>query len=1005
MTTHNSVSRFRDRLVRLACAAVFAFTFTFTLGAAEAAKKSFDLPAGDAATTLKVFTQQSGEQIVYPVEQMRGVKTNAVKGEFATRDALDRMLDKTGLAVVQDEKTGALAIRRDSDPNAPRVALEKNNDRPEQSKVEEGKLVLEKVEVTGSRIRTLVGEQTALPVFTLTQVELEQRGVNRLSDLRWAIPQLAPAQGYNDNLQNSGTSRAQTVGSSFNLRGLGGNTTLVLVDGRRIPHTGQEAPGGAGGREDYNIDGIPVAAIERIEVLPQGASAIYGADAIAGVINIILKKHFTGNEVRLGYDNTFSKDAAQKSVSVTTGARRGKFQIFASVSWEENNALRNTDRWFSSTFDRTQFGGTFNTRVNPPGPAGVYRVFSPALPGLTYAKANIPVGSNGGASVTLADVAAAGAFVPGTGIDIAKYSTLIDPARKVSGSFKVNYDYAAWLQFYVDARYSKTENFTTDTPQSIFTTLPAGYPGNPFGASVSLQKYFLDLAPAQQTSYFENDGASFGATGAFLKGWDYDASVAWSRNVVSDHYTRAPIDSSLLSAAINDPDPTKHPILAYDSSTVKDPNPAGLLDSLRRDLPHRDTSDVIVYSLRFNGPVWSLPTGDISLAAGAEAQLEQVKFYRAPWDVPFTLKAPFKRWTNSYYAETQVPLLSEKQHVPLVHLLQAGAAIRYDKFSDTHHSAVTPSYTGLFQPFHWFTVRGSHSEGFKEVRLYDLRAPVSNFVTTYSATRRVTHDPLRNGELVVGSIPNISGGNPYLKPETSTSKSYGVVVDLPWIKGLSFSVDTFDIQYKDKSGSTTLQTLLDFFPERVTRGPSLGDGLPGQVASYDGSNINLTAVRTKGTDFTVRYDFTTSWGGFATSGSWSSPGVVITKATPASADSLSYLPKRGSGQFFWTRGPWTAGVTIDYQGRWTSTTNPSATTFYTSKVIQWNPQLAYDFGKDSSYSKSAVGWWARALVQTKVSLTLINAFKDEPTLADAGNGFYSHDPRLQRYIITVVKKF
>src|SRR3954470_960377 len=88
-------------------------------------------------------------------------------------------------------------------------------------------LQLDKVEVTGSRIRTLVGEQTALLVFTLDQVQLEQRGVTRLADIRWAIPQLGGTVGFNDNLVNGGTSRAQTVSTSFNLRGLGGNSTLV----------------------------------------------------------------------------------------------------------------------------------------------------------------------------------------------------------------------------------------------------------------------------------------------------------------------------------------------------------------------------------------------------------------------------------------------------------------------------------------------------------------------------------------------------------------------------------------------------------------------------------------------------------------------------------------------------------------------------------------------------------------------------------------------------------
>jgi len=274
-----------------------------------------------------------------------------------------------------------------------------------------GPMELEKVEVTGSRIRSLNGEATAMPVLTISQVELEQRGVNRLADLRWAIPQLAPARGYNDNLTNGGTSRAQTVGTSINLRGLGNTTTLILIDGRRIPHTGQEAPGGAGGREDYNMDGIPVSAIERVEVLTQGASAIYGADAITGVVNIILKKNYVGSEVRVSYDNTFSKDAAQETVEVLAGYSSGKWRIFVSASADKDNALWSRDRWFTATYDLTRFGGTSGLN-NAPSRYGVLRANS-ALPGLGYTIVNIPAGSKGGAAVTVADYAAAGAFVNG----------------------------------------------------------------------------------------------------------------------------------------------------------------------------------------------------------------------------------------------------------------------------------------------------------------------------------------------------------------------------------------------------------------------------------------------------------------------------------------------------------------------------------------------------------------------------------------------------------------
>ena len=872
------------------------------------------------------------------------------------------------------------------------VPAKEGRKEPEEKKDE--LLQLDKVEVTGSRIPSLNGEATALPVFTMTQVELEQRGVNRLADIRWAIPQLAASRGYNDNLTNSGTSRAQTVGTSINLRGLGNTTTLILIDGHRIPHTGQEAPGGAGGREDYNMDGIPVSAIDRIEVLTQGASAIYGADAITGVVNIILKKNFTGSEVRISYDNTFGKDAAQRTLEFTTGVTSGKWQIFASGSFEDDHGMRNLDRWFTATNDNTRFGGTTGLPYAP-GKTGVLYVGAK-----TY---NIPAASNGGSAVSVADYTAAGFFAPGQGIDLAPYGTQLDPARKVSGTARIGYNLATWLEFYATTRWNRTTDYTTASPESVYVTLPAGYAGNPFGSAVTLQKYFTDLAPPKQTSYFENPSVTAGAKGKFLSDWEYDANYSWARNIVSDTYTYAPIYSALLNAAINNADPAKRPILAYDSSTPgANPNPAGTFDAFRLNGLHKDTSDTATASIDVNGPVVTLPTGTINVAAGAETQLDKVTFHREGSVIySYLLSGSVRRVTDSYYAELQVPLLSAAQKLPFVNLLQGGIAYRHDQIYDIKQSATTPTYTGIFRPFRWLTFRASRSEGFKVPRLYDLRAPVSNFTRTLTTTSRV-FDSQRNNEAVLGVLNYISGGNPYLKPENSVSKGLGFALDVPYVKGLSFAVDAYDITYLNQSGSTSLQTLINSFPERITRGPALGDGLPGKIVSYDASNINLAYTAIKGVDYSVRYNRAIRWGQLQASATLTVPQSTITQPTPASARSAGQNPKRFSGQLFWTQGSWSAGTSVDYQG---SAPSYAGSTVILESLIQWIPQVSYDFGRDSRFGKTAATVWGRWLADTKLSLTLPNVFKNEPTLHEAATYTWVGDPRLNRYVVSLTKKF
>ncbi len=877
---------------------------------------------------------------------------------------------------------------------------------------------LEAVEVTGSRLRLNAGEAPAVPVFVLDQIQLEQLGVNRLAEIRQAIPQLAPAIGFNDNLSNGGPSRGQQVSTSFNLRGLGGNSTLMLIDGHRVPHSGQEAPGGAGGREDFNVDGIPVSAIERIEVLTQGASAIYGSEAIGGVVNIILKKNYTGAELSLNYDNTFDKDVGDTSISLTAGFARGKLKTFLTASWEHQNALMSRDRWFSATSDTTAFGATAQPSFylsQPPAGAGLLASTSSPqnagqanLPGLTSNLVLIPAGSRGNSA--LADYAAS--TYPAR-FDPANYSTSIDPARRRSFVFKGDYDYASWLQPYVEARWSRFENFFTSTPITLTQSLPAGYAGNPFGQAVFVRKVFWDLPVPQMNSYQENSGLVLGVRGTlsdgWLRGWRYDASASYARNIIFDDQIAAGFNFTLLPAAINNPDPSKRPLLAYDS-TKGDPNPAGLMASLTPTFDHRDVTDVDQYSFQTDGRVWSGWAGDVQAAFGGEASQEKVHFHRDLGDssLGFALTKPFGRRTTAAFAEVSLPLLSERQHLPGVHRLEVTGAVRAEHFSDIGgHN--TPQYSGILQPFKWLTLRASRAEGFKTPKLYDLLAPVSRSTSTLTATSNV-HDTRRGGELVLGVVDSISGGQPNLKPETSVSKTGGLVIDVPgkWFQGLSLSVDHWQTYYTNKIGAPSRQVAIDLFPDRVFRGAKLaGDpaNYAGVITGFDTSNINLASQKARGVDFELSYRRRFSFGQVSSSMAYSDPVPVITQSTPAAAPTTSsgQLPWRLSGSLFWTRDAWSAGTTMDYQARYYIFGLTSPTFAYPS-VIKWNPQVSYNFGKNPAFGENAGTWWARALAGGRVSVTIPNVFNREPSLSDAINGRVVMDPRLRRYILAFTKK-
>lgn len=429
------------RLLRRVLGAIFLGTLVFSsitpLSAAtnesEPTRKTFSIPAGDAAATLKQFTEQSGEQVVYLVNDVRGVTTKPVAGDFTPREALSRMIAGTDLVVVQDEQTGALTVNRlaPGEPKngasrladaqaADRLRSEQAAQEAERVRIKDGVVQFDDYTVTGSRIRGVLGEATVQPVFSYTRADLDRFGVQTFADLRRYIPQL-PQTDWNTQLETAFMGSPETGSGAqgltdfgAGLRNLGGTATLVLLDGRRLPKMGQRFATTAA----YDLSGIPLSAVERIEVLTDGASAVYGADALAGVINIILKREYRGSELSASYTNTFSTDTAERQIQLSHGFRQRGFTLMFSGTWSETNSLSPRDRWWSATNDKRPWGGTDGRAPIPGAQGGVRSIDGSDLPGLNSPQAAIPVGSDG-QGLTIADYQSTP--LPGP-LDLANYT-------------------------------------------------------------------------------------------------------------------------------------------------------------------------------------------------------------------------------------------------------------------------------------------------------------------------------------------------------------------------------------------------------------------------------------------------------------------------------------------------------------------------------------------------------------------------------------------------------
>lgn len=1035
--------RFRFTAVSLRLTALFALMGATVLFAAE--KKNFNLPAGDAAATLKAFTEQSGEQIVYPVEQVKGVQTKAVVGNLLPREALDSMLADTPLHVVQDTKTGALSITRNgkADPNALRAALNETSDRPAQNvKIEEGALKMEEFEVTGSRIRGLLGEADFSPMVRFDRAEIEQLGLTTMGEISRLIPQ-AFSQGSYEGVgfggQQQGTSTTSdgsiasvlTQRTNINMRGLGAANTLVLINGRRMSRSGNIR-----GSDGYDLTGIPVAAVERIEVVTDGSSAIYGSDAVAGVINIILRKNYSGTEVTLSYENTFDTDTAVTNLAVTHGITRGPHSLTITASYQSRNAFAALDRPFSATDDWTALGGTSGF-ANSIGSswgaggfitgAGIVRAITGNLPGRSTPFALIPDGANGSfrpASdyVTLtptATVSGIALFPQYTG-NRAQYVNLISPQFTRTVGFRGAYDVRPNLQFHYEAGYNETRTHIEGMPVNFrnsigiastlsgTVTVPGDYPGNPFGVPVNLLKTFWELPTDLQGQKFTtNSNLNFSSSlqGRFGADWRYDASLSWNRSELKNENAADPV---LEAAPYNAAIAARSLVLFYDSRAVQ-PNDLGLLRSMLRPGNAGDTTDTVVWSASADGslPWFRLPAGPIRLALGAEYTTENIQTSQSTPENPLinlSLLGDFKRTLSSAYAETRIPLLGREQNVPLMHRFDATAAIRYDSYSDAG-ADTSPRYGLQWRPVSWLLFRGTRNHAFRAPSVQALYRPVTN--STNANTSGFT-DPVRN-ELVTGVIATQIGGNPNLKPEKSTSDNLGVVLDVPlrWFKGLSVSADLIEITYKDKISSFgSLQEIANLAPDRLIRdttGPQ-----PGRVIAINTRSVNLAKDELKMIDYAVQYRRTTSWGSFSARAGMTDYKTVqsirIAGAAPVSSHHLR--PTRLTWQTYWTKGPYGAGVSGFYQDKiWTSV---AQTTLTFASAIEWNAQVAYDFGwKDgelSTLTDKTRSWRQRLLSGTKLSLNVNNFLDREPPHRQGRAGFGVTDPRMARYTLTLRKQ-
>ncbi len=731
----------------------------------------------------------------------------------------------------------------------------------------------QRVEITGSSIRRIDAE-TALPVQILTRDDIARSGAVNVEQLMQTVSAVASSGGFTA----SAVSGATTGGiSSISLRGLNSQRTLVLLNGKRIAPYGI---GFSGDSVSVDVNSIPVAAIERVEVLKDGASAVYGSDAIAGVVNFILRKDYTGLELSATYGDTSDGGASSKRVGLLWGwgdLARDRFNVMIGASYQKEAALFGRDRGFASSGTNldaqndTSSGNTFPANIAAVDGSFAGNPTAPTCPG-PYSSF-IPFRST-----------AACRFDP------APLVSLLPDTERASVYGSASFTIAPDLEAYVQASFNRnkqnnviqpvplSDQFTiplnnplaTQAPYNTFTAFPSSTilltPASPFYPTAYVQSQTGGPTPDLLVRYRAavsgdrdiTDTAEAPRLTAGVKGsrfgWDFDAGVLHSRSKVTEQVNDGfPMLTRIMpllnSGTVNFFGPNTPDIDAQ----IKATNFVGKafeIDSQLDSVQVKGSRDLL-----------QMAGGPLAIAIGVEARKEKYDFVASPEIQTGDVSGYGGNFLDTHRSRNVDSVFGEAV-VPITKGLEGSAAVRFDRYQGVGNST-TPKFSLRWQPMRAFLMRGSIGKGYRAPSLQDLYLPAQSSVTTPGlsdpARCPTTQDQVKDCGT---QFPVLFQGTPTLKPERSVSATLGLVIEPA--TDASLAVDVFKINLKDQinNGITPSVILADDaslakYASLITRGavdPAFPT-LPGQITQIDQSNLNIGRIHIAGVDFDAKWRF------------------------------------------------------------------------------------------------------------------------------------------------------
>lgn len=896
---------------------------------------------------------------------------------------------------------------------------------------------IERISIVGSNIKRATDVST-LPVTALSAEDIANTAAVTGDDLIRSIPQMGSIN-FGETTGSANVNGARGDVGGVNLRGLGPGNTLVLLNGRRlVNHPGTQSAkfGGNVPVTTVNSNTLPVSGLRSLEVLRDGAAAIYGSDAIAGVVNYALDSDYTGHKVGLKYGKSEGTSLDETTFNYLGGLEfnDGRSHIMGSLSAYSRNGMRATERPYSASHDRRNYPGLpeefiGDTQLDNRSSDTPWGEFSSDSLGTFHLQPDTLSGCVDSPLSVAGVCVDQGSTGRDTRFDRGTTRPLASDVDRFNFYTRLTHEINEDLSFFSEAIYYKAELSQTSEQNHggsahRFTVNANAY-YNPFGEDVVVRRFRPVNIGERHVNVDDTSYRILAGLEGYMDDWEWETGAFYSEAKTDDSGQR--VDVNKFVAAVNSTT-ANGAYNIFAGGDVNNPNSIGnipMLPTSETDaftaVQHR-ISKTSIASIDFkasNSEIFEVPAGDAGIALGVEYRYESFEDDRDPLQdgtFPFvdyrgttnlsslygssaTKDSEASRNVFSAYAELLVPIIDNGDQYAEVQL-----AARYEDYSDAG-DALKPKVAVFWEAAEWLSLRASYAGGFRAPGLQQTTEDVLPRRNSYS-------DPLNDNESY--EVVENRSGNSGLVPEDDTNISWGIV--LQPTENLTFTIDGWTIEQEDLVSLVSTSTLIDLdYISRIDGGAGLAAVHRDEnniITSVDNKYQNAAKQELEGYDFSMVYDFETSFGDFeftANAAYLSKYDVSIDSLSAqviAAAENSAQYPNLDTGtpsgvgdqikrngspelrtrtSLNWKYDQWGAGVAVNYISEFFDTStnykDDAGETIYLpiDSFTTVDIYASYEFSGDSS------------LEGMKVRLGARNIGDEEPPLADNFWHGYSGD--------------